>query len=75
MQISVDRELLDRIDSDPEVRQKGRSAFIRAAVWRHLVAKQQQEIEARLAASYGGETDALLGEIEELLGEQTRPGE
>ncbi len=75
VQISMDNDLLGRIDSDPEVRDKGRSAFIRSAVRLYLKAKKRREIEARLAAAYGGEADALLDEIEALLGEQSWPSD
>jgi predicted transcriptional regulator len=63
----MDADLLDQIDADPEVREKGRSAFIRAAVQLYLKAKERREIEAGLARAYGGEADRLLEEIEELM--------
>jgi metal-responsive CopG/Arc/MetJ family transcriptional regulator len=31
-QISLDLELLEKIDTDPEARERGRSAFVREAV-------------------------------------------
>ncbi len=71
----MDNDLLVRIDSDPEVRDKGRSAFIRSAVRLYLKAKKRREVEARLAAAYGGEADALLEEIEALMGEQSWPND
>lgn len=74
VQISMEPDLLDRIDSDPEAREQGRSAFIRSAVRLYLEAKQRRAIESRLDASYRGEADALLGEIEDLIGRQTWPG-
>lgn len=70
VKIPLDSELLDRIDEDPEVRQKGRSAFIRSAVHLYLQAKQRREVEARLAQAYAGEADQLLEEVEELMVEQ-----
>lgn len=73
VQISIDTELLERIDSDPEVRRRGRSAFIRAAVQLYLEAKERRDIDLRLAKAYGGEEDTLLGEIAELLGSQSWP--
>jgi len=36
VQISMDAALLRRIDADPEVRQRGRSAFIRSAIEMYL---------------------------------------
>jgi metal-responsive CopG/Arc/MetJ family transcriptional regulator len=41
VQISLDSELLSQIDADPEVRERGRSAFIRSAVELYLKAKQR----------------------------------
>lgn len=75
VQISMDTALLRRIDSDPEARAKGRSAFVRSAVELYLTAKERQEIESRLHQAYAGEADALLGEIEELMGEQAWPSD
>jgi metal-responsive CopG/Arc/MetJ family transcriptional regulator len=63
VQISVETELLERIDRDPEARAKGRSAFIRSAV----ATKERREIEERLARAYGGQDDAMLEEVVELL--------
>ena len=68
IQISLDADLLGQIDSDPEVLEKGRSAFIRSAVRIYLQAKGRREIEDRLAQAYGGEADSLLKEVEALLG-------
>lgn len=75
VQISMESDLLERIDRDPEAREKGRSAFIRSAVRLYLEAKHRREIEERLVGSYGGEADALLGEIEDLIGDQTWPSD
>ena len=73
VQISIDNELLGRIDCDPETRDKGRSAFIRSAVRLYLKAKERREVEARLAKAYEGEADALLEEIEALMGGPSWP--
>ncbi len=75
VQISMDNDLLGRIDSDPEARDKGRSAFIRSAVRLYLKAKERREIEARLAGAYTGEADALLDEIEALMSGQSWPAD
>jgi metal-responsive CopG/Arc/MetJ family transcriptional regulator len=75
VQVSVDEELLQRIDDDPEAKEKGRSAFIRSAVERYLSAKEQQEIEARLERAYAGKADLLLLEVEDLLNGQKWPSE
>ncbi len=75
VQVSMDTALLRRIDADPEVRRSGRSALIRSAVELYLAAKERQEIESRLEGAYAGEADALLAEIEELMGDQAWPSE
>lgn len=70
VQISIDPELLQRIDADPEARLKGRSAFIRSAVRLYLKAKERQALEARIERAYDGKADELLEEIEDLMGTQ-----
>jgi len=73
VQISVETELLERIDRDPEARAKGQSAFIRSAVEIYLAAKERREIEERLARAYGGQDDAMLEEVVEFLSGQALP--
>jgi len=73
VQISMDAELLRRIDEDPEAQKAGRSAFIRSAVRLYLTAKERQAIEAQLARAYAGEADAMLDEVVDLLGAQACP--
>jgi metal-responsive CopG/Arc/MetJ family transcriptional regulator len=73
VQISLDSDLLGQIDADPEVREKGRSAFISAAVQLYLRAKERKEIDKRLAQAYAGEADGLLEEVEELMSQQAWP--
>ncbi len=75
VQISLDTELLGRIDTDAETLEDGRSAFIRSAVRLYLEAKERERIDARLTRAYGTEADALLEEIEPLLGGQSWPTE
>lgn len=73
LQISMDTELLKRIDADPEAREKGRSAFIRSAVQLYFKIKDRREIEARLIQAYGGKADDIFNEIEYLLSSQAWP--
>jgi metal-responsive CopG/Arc/MetJ family transcriptional regulator len=73
VQISIDTDLLERIDADPEVREKGRSAFIRAAVRLYLAEKERRELDAKLAQAYEGEADTMFGEVAELVGMQEWP--
>ena len=75
VQVSIDTELLSRIDDDPEARARGRSAFIRSAVILYLRAKERRDIEARIAAAYGAESKAVQDEIADLVEAQVWPGE
>jgi metal-responsive CopG/Arc/MetJ family transcriptional regulator len=73
VQISMDSELLERIDADPETRENGRSAMIRRAVRLYLEARKRREIDAELRAAYGGRADELLEEVSDLLERQEWP--
>ncbi|MPY89358.1 MAG: ribbon-helix-helix protein, CopG family [Luteitalea sp.] len=73
LQISIDTELLQRIDADPEARERGRSAFIRSAVQLYFKIKERREIEAQLTQAYVGEADAMLDEVGDLLSAQAWP--
>lgn len=73
VQISIDTELLRRIDHDPEARAKGRSAFVRSAVEVYLAAKERREIEAQLVKAYSGQASAMLDEVAELMVDQSWP--
>ncbi len=75
VQISIDEELLQRIDGDSEAQERGRSAFIRSAVESYLSAKERREVEARLERAYAGQADLLLAEVEDLLDGQRWPSE
>ncbi len=70
VQISMDTALLERIDADPEARERGRSAFVRSAVELYLTAKERREIDAAIERGYGGQADALVAEVEDLIGAQ-----
>lgn len=75
VQVSLDTDLLERIDRDPETRARGRSAFVRSAVERYLAVKERRDLEAQIAAAYRGNADAMLAEIEALIEEQAWPDE
>lgn len=75
VQVLIDTALLRRIDADLEARERGRSALIQSAVEFYLAAKERQEIESCLERAYVGEADAMLAEIEELMGVQAWPSE
>ena len=73
VQISLERDLLTRIDRDPQTRKEGRSAFIRDAVTLYLEARRRKEIDAQIRRAYQGHGRELLDEVERLLEEQAWP--
>jgi metal-responsive CopG/Arc/MetJ family transcriptional regulator len=73
VQISVDLELLRRIDADPETREKGRSAFVRSAVSSYLAAKRRKAIDSAIGAAYADVADAMEAEVSDLLEAQAWP--
>lgn len=73
VQISIDDELLRRIDSDPETREKGRSAFVRSAVARYLEEKRRLELDAAIRAAYAGAEDDMAAEVAGLVDAQAWP--
>lgn len=73
VQISMDPDLLERIDSDPEARERGRSAFVCSAVELYLAARQRQRIEAKIQRAYGGHARALEDEVVDLMSAQAWP--
>jgi len=73
VQISLDIELLRKLDADPEAREKGRSALVRNAIEFYLTAKERRALDARIARAYEGEADAMLDEVRELIGAQEWP--
>ena len=73
VQISLDTDLLKRVDRDPEARKSGRSAFIRSAIDLYPRAKERHATDAAIRHAYGGDADAMLEDVEEFLGAQTWP--
>jgi len=73
VQVSIDLDLLRRIDADPETRKEGRSAFVRAAVEGYLEAKRRRQVDAAIRATYGGAGDALRDEVADLMDAQAWP--
>jgi metal-responsive CopG/Arc/MetJ family transcriptional regulator len=73
VQVSIDLELLRRIDSDPETREKGRSAFIRSAVSSYLEAKRRREVDSAIRAAYGAVEDDLQADVAGLMDAQAWP--
>ena len=70
VQISLDADLLRRIDADPEVRERGRSVFIRSAIEIYLRARQRREIDEQFRKAYAGHADEMLAEINDLMDAQ-----
>jgi metal-responsive CopG/Arc/MetJ family transcriptional regulator len=73
VQISLDRELLARIDRDPQTKKQGRSAFIRDAVEMYLAVKRRRDVDQQIAIAYGDRSRELLADVETWLGEQAWP--
>ena len=62
IQITFDEALLERLDRDPAVRERGRSAVLREAAAAYLVRKEAEVISDAYRAGYGerAEIDADL---------------
>jgi metal-responsive CopG/Arc/MetJ family transcriptional regulator len=73
VQVSIDLDLLRRIDSDPETREKGRSAFVRSAVSSYLEAKRRRDVDAAIRAAYEGAENDLQSEVAGLMDAQAWP--
>jgi len=73
IQISIDADLLRRIDEHPEARERGRSSFIRSAIELYLKVKDRKRLEAQILAAYGGQADALADETKDLIEAQSWP--
>lgn len=73
IQISMDEALLERIDRDPEVAQRGRSWFLRAAATFYLAAKERRDIDQSISAAYGDQADRMIEEVAELMDFQEWP--
>ena len=73
IQVSMDEDLLKRIDRDPEVHERGRSAFIRSAIEVYLKAKRRREIDDEISRAYEGCADDMLDELADLVGAQSWP--
>lgn len=73
VQVSIDEELLRRVDADPEARERGRSAFVRSAIESYLRARQRRDVDEAISKAYGGQADAMLDEVKGLLDSQAWP--
>jgi metal-responsive CopG/Arc/MetJ family transcriptional regulator len=75
VQISIDVELLQRVDAEPETREHGRSAFVRSAIESYLRAKKRREIDKAISTAFGEHADAMLDEVDGLPDTQTWPAD
>ncbi len=73
IQISMDVDLLERIDADDEVVRHGRSAFLRAAASFYLAAKARREIDRRISEAYRDRADEMIDEVAEFMDLQEWP--
>jgi metal-responsive CopG/Arc/MetJ family transcriptional regulator len=73
VQISIDRELLARIDRDPQTKKQGRSAFMRDAAELYLAMKHHRDVDRQIAVAYGDKSHVLLVEVEAWTKEQAWP--
>ena len=64
IQVTLDEDLLSRLDRDDEVRRDGRSAVLRRAADLYLRQRRRRVISEQYQAAYGGQsntTDELKG--------------
>lgn len=73
VQISLDGDLLRRIDRDPEAKKLGRSAFIRNAVSTYLQAKERRDVDAAIRRAYEAKADDVVEEVEDIIEAQAWP--
>ena len=73
VQISLEEDLLRRIDRDTEARQKGRSAFVRSAVLLYLEAKRRKGIDEQIRKAFQRQAESVSQEVEDLIGAQAWP--
>lgn len=72
IQISVDQELLDLVDREPETKERGRSAVIREALRLYLARNRTAAIDAQYQKAYGRDGG---DEFADLLAGQAWPSE
>ena len=72
IQVTFDEALLERLDRDPAVRERGRSAVLREAAAAYLVRQQAEVISDRYLAGYG-DRSVLDAELDGWAGEGVWP--
>ena len=63
IRVVFDEALLERLDSDPAVQERGRSAVLREAARDFLRRRETKEVDRRYAAGYGG-SDSVRTELQ-----------
>lgn len=64
IQVTMDEELLERLDQDDETRRVGRSAVLRRAVAEYLARRRRSDIARRYQEAYAGKGGGLGREFE-----------
>ncbi len=72
IQVTFDEALLERLDRDPAVRERGRSAVLREAAATYLVRKDAEDIAYGYRTGYG-DAAAVDTELEGWTGEGVWP--
>lgn len=73
VQVSIDEDLLGRIDRDPEAKRNGRSSFLRAAVVTYLELKRRRSIDDAFRQAYAGKAREMAEEIDDIIDVQAWP--
>jgi metal-responsive CopG/Arc/MetJ family transcriptional regulator len=73
VQLSMDVDLLARIDRDPQTKREGRSAFVAEAVRLYLDAKRRRATDDALSKAFSADKDDLLADVESMLEGQAWP--
>ena len=73
IKVSIDEDRLELIDEEPEVKERGRSAFIRSAIRLYLKAKERRETDEQIQRAYEGCADEMLQEVASLVNAQAWP--
>lgn len=74
IQITMDEELLRRLDATPEVQRDGRSAVLRRAAEEYLLRRQRAQVKERYQSAYG-EGGGLGAEFADWEGQGAWPDE
>ena len=73
VQISMDTDLLRRVDALPETRRHGRSAFVRTAIESYLRRRKRREIDRAITSAFAEDAEVMLGEVDTLMDAQAWP--